>query len=626
MSMLRISIIYKPLLVVVAVLLQGCLQTELGGPVVGASVSIVELRSGKVVQSGLLTETTEQARSRFGVEQWLGFSPRLRMLFSGTLEVGKWKINDNSYYLVTARGGQDLDNSGTGEPTSSPRAVVGSWHAIMTGAQLRAPLVRVNVMTEAIYQSLAGDIENLSDSELGAKLDELAARVLGDVNADGKRNYNDALIWSNLTVDRPYQGDSLFRERMITAITEGYEAEVIAVSGIDVVDYVHWHVARPQGPYADDLIPCATPVLYRDLCSFARLPLLSMDGASPTVEAIMQRVIVSHDWMAERFETMLHELPHDILQLMGGLTTIAIGADIRPAYYWGLTAGIYLDAVYFWVDADEYETISKEEDYRAEYGRKLRFTDLSRYVYNGQRAFSYAEDGSGSRNPADVTKIAANLLFHELAHANDYFPSSARGSLSLHYTPYNVVSSRQALSDELQTLMPLTEERLVALGQVSFQGVEPSEEQTQIGAWAVGQMFNPDGAADLYAYSSSAEDMAMLFQETMMRIHYGFEREIAFANSPDDLENAECEEFIIAWGVRGRIGAPHVKRRALWVVNQIMPDSGYSDLVQAFPDQTAMQTGVDWCAHLPPLADDFRPGPLRDSRVYVPFRERGAQF
>lgn len=616
----------KPLLIALLLLLQGCLQTELGGPVVGASVSIAELRSGQVVQSGLRTLTTAQTQGNYSAQQWAGFSPRVRMLLSGTLAVGNWNIRDDTYYLVTARGGQDLDITGSGEPSSAPRQVSSSWHAIVTGAQLRGPLVRVNLMTEAIYQSVVGELDDLSDTELGAKLDELAARVLGDVNLDGQNNYADALIWSNLTVGSPYRGNALFKDRMITAIVNGYSADVIAERGIHVVDYVQWHVARPQGPFANDLLFCATPVIFADLCSFNRLPLLSMDGSTPTVEAIMQRVIVSHDWMAERLETMLRELPADILQLMGSLTSITIGADIRPAYYLPVSAGMYLDAAYFWVDASENDTISQEEDYRTEYARKVRFTDLARYVKDGRRAFSYAEDAGGNRNPADVNKIAANLLFHELAHANDYFPSSERAGLNLQNTPYDVITSRQSLSTRLQEAMPLTSERLVAMGQVLYQGIEPTTEQKQIGSLAIGNLFSPDGAADLYAYSSNAEDLAMLFQEAMMRINYGVERELAFANYPDDVDNASCEDYIITWAVRGRVGAPQVKRRARWVVDQIMPNSGYANLVQAFPNQTAMKTGVDWCAHLPPLPQGFLPGPLRNNRVYVPFSDRGAQF
>lgn len=599
-------------------LLQGCLQVDLGGPVIGATVSVSELRTGQVILSGLRSKTTEQRRADYSAEQWNGFSARVRMLLSGTIDIPTHAIADDKYYLVTARGGLDLDSNGTGQAGAQSRAVAGQWHAIVTGAQLRGPLVRVNAITEAIYQSVKKDINELDNSELGKKLDTLAKRVLDDVNFDGRRNYLDALIWSNLSTRTPYRGQALFVRELIRSITEGHDSGIIATRGQNAVDYVNWHLARPGGTYKDHLIACASPVIIRDLCTFTRLPLLLMDSNPPSVDAIMQRLIVSHDWMAVRFEEMLHKMPANLLRLMGSLTTIAIGADIRPSYYSSVSASMYLDAGSFWVTAQEYETVSKEEDYRAAFGRKVAFTDLWRYVSGGQRAYSRKPDANGNRDPEAVRMAASSLLFHELAHANDYFPLS--GTYPLSATPYSQLGVNKSLSKQLQEIFPLTSVELVSMGQVLYQGADPTAAQRTVGAKPIGDAFASDDASDLYAYSSAAEDFAMLFEESMMRIHFGFEREMAFTNAPTNPDEAVCADYVIGWGVRGRVGAPNVNRRAQWVVGQVLP--AQRSKVAVFPAPVAMTAGQDWCAHLPPLPAPYLPGLMIDLAAREPVYER----
>ena len=47
----------------------------------------------------------------------------------------------------------------------------------------------------------------------------------------------------------------------------------------------------------------------------------------------------------------------------------------------------------------------------------------------------------------------------------------------------------------------------------------------------VGDIFAADAASDLYGYANQFEDLAMLFEESMMQILYGVQRDVAFNSS-----------------------------------------------------------------------------------------------
>ena len=70
-------------------------------------------------------------------------------------------------------------------------------------------------------------------------------------------------------------------------------------------------------------------------------------------DAIMQRLVVSHDWMGQRFKEVLDILPAEILQLMSGVTAVVIDDDIRPSYYTNWTGAIYLDPANLWLTNDD---------------------------------------------------------------------------------------------------------------------------------------------------------------------------------------------------------------------------------------------------------------------------------
>jgi hypothetical protein len=93
-----------------------------------------------------------------------------------------------------------------------------------------------------------------------------------------------------------------------------------------------------------------------------------------------------------------------------------------------------------------------------------------------------------------------------------------------------------------------------------YHGKSASFTQTQLTALEVGEAFELDIANDDYAYASRYEDVAMLFEEAMMKYLFSIDRDIAYTNRPATGSN--CDAYRVAWGVRGRLGDSDVKARA----------------------------------------------------------------
>lgn len=352
-----------------------------------------------------------------------------------------------------------------------------------------------------------------------------------------------------------------------------------------------------NSPYAEAIASCAQVNAPWASCSLTRLPPLAMDVPEPTIDDVMSRVAVSHDWMGLRFRQLLEQLPDDMLYLFGAVTTVVIDDDIRPSYYWDLTGAIYLDPASLWLTLEEKDSINRKLDHRTGNDSKMRLRWYSRQAIDGADAARYyGLDSEVERPLEDIVIPMANLLFHELAHANDQFPRAAMVNID---RDQSISSATGSLYDDypstlLKQALALTSELGFALGKIFYRGVEPTDEQQQWSAAEIGQAFAPDGASDNYAYASQYEDLAMLFQDTMMYLYFDIEKEIAFIEAPEQKSPA-CGEAIIGWGARNRIGDPLVKERAKQVVSDLLPDRDYLDRIDAIAEPTDL-SGLDWCA------------------------------
>ncbi|MCH1931832.1 hypothetical protein L9G16_16775 [Shewanella sp. A25] len=361
------------------------------------------------------------------------------------------------------------------------------------------------------------------------------------------------------------------------------------------------HAYRQDSPYADVLASCVYSNQLTDACSISKLPLIGQTSSQIDIEAILDRVLVSHDWMGDNFTNYLRTMDpnSDFATLLQSVTAVVISYDVRPSFYWVLTGAIYLDPTDLWLTPSERDTINEAPDYRSAFGNDLNFLMPWRYVKNNQYASpSFPITTRANRTFNQINPDLASLLYHELAHANDFFPRSAHASL----TGPRLVddfsrrgASKSLISDQVTANYPLTSSEMFALGKVSFQGEKATASQKAYQPADITSFFSNDIASDFYAYSSTREDTAMLFEEAMMSYRYQILRDVAVTNAPDVVNS---DTVIVDWGQRGRIGDDSLQARAALVIDGILPELDGDTLVAALPEPIAMQSGKSWRANL----------------------------
>jgi hypothetical protein len=356
---------------------------------------------------------------------------------------------------------------------------------------------------------------------------------------------------------------------------------------------------RANTIYANRLPACVLAETRADACALSQLPLIGSEGPV-TREAVMQRLVVSHDWMGGRFEELLQRLPDDVVQLFGAVSGVVVSYDIRPSFYWRLTNAIYLDPADLWLTNEEKATIFTEPDYRSGFGSALLFLSTWDYMLNDNFAWDYYPlDGTEERTIDDIVLPNAQLILHELAHANDVFPPIYWNSLDTAKKPdlaaYDLVN--YWASEKLSSQYPLTSQLMVEVGDVLFDGVDASESILALTAYDLGVAMAPDGANDDYNYHTSREDVAMMFEEAMMSYLFGTDRIVAFLDRPT-VDSPTCNDYLTGWGERGRVAASQIQPRLRLVLEHILPSLNADQVIGSLPPVLSFEQGVGYCNNI----------------------------
>ena len=361
------------------------------------------------------------------------------------------------------------------------------------------------------------------------------------------------------------------------------------------------HAYKHDSPYAKQLTSCIYSNQLVDACNIINeLPFISQDTKPDPIDTIMDRVLVSHDWMGANFEAYLRAQTHnDFVELLQSVTAVVISYDIRPAFYAGFIGAIYLDPEYVWLTSVQRDTINETPDYRSNFGEELNYLSPYRYVKNNNYAGEYIEIGNRTnRTMENMSSNLARLLYHELAHANDYFPQSMHENLqgpTLENDFNRRYDSKEMTSDQLNIRYPLTSTEMYALANVQYSGENANNTQKAYTPNDVAQFFANDLANDDYAYSSTREDAAMLFEEVMMSHRYDVLRDMAITDKPED---ATGSTIVVEWGQRGRVGQPELYDRASYVLSQILPEVDVSQVMDGLPAPVALVKGQTWAQNL----------------------------
>ncbi|CAA0083638.1 Uncharacterised protein [BD1-7 clade bacterium] len=330
-------------------------------------------------------------------------------------------------------------------------------------------------------------------------------------------------------------------------------------------------------PLSQTLANCVIIETFEEVCPLSTLSFIGAPATLPTKQQIMDRLIVSHDWMADNFSQLLDRMPEDMYRLFGSTTAIVIHSHIRPAFFLPATGAIYLDPQYLWLTAAQRNTISNEQDYRAGFASQVGFANLATYTKNND--FAFGDSTAAIRGQSQTLYALSALLFHELAHAADQYPLTLiAGRVDADVRPFNLIKDDQDTSSDLDRSLPLTSTTMRQIGQVLFQGEKASSTIAALTAAEVGSHFETDGASDTYAYSTKYEDTAMLFEEFMMKIHYNVDRELAFADRPI---SQPCQDYNVTYRISNRY--QDVIQRVEFVVDRLLPGHTHQSFMTNFP-------------------------------------------
>jgi hypothetical protein len=380
------------------------------------------------------------------------------------------------------------------------------------------------------------------------------------------------------------------------------------ISFADVYPY------RPSSQYANVLKECVYSNTMKDYCNFGKLPNIGRNNSSITIDEVMDRVLVSHDWMGERFRNFLEQVDTfgDIRNLLGATTSIVISFDVKPSFYWAGTGAIHIDPNYFWVTPQERDTVGQTPDFRSNFDEELQFQDPWRVVKDNDYAYLLtALEDRLSRSLEESQFFVLRVFYHELAHANDFLPPRVWNTTSSSDYAWSYWDSNGSDSNGLSSAFPLSSNEMFGLASVMFHGEAASTTQKNYTPQNVTNFFSLDDAVNTYNYSSIAEDYAMLTETFFMSYRYGVDYDAGITGLAPD--------YNITWAERGRVGHERIKPRVEYVVSRLLPSIDIQAGLASLPAPVLLQTGVNWVDSLvPPTQNSFKtvqPKSLREQRV-----------
>ncbi|MBY6186634.1 hypothetical protein KUV89_08390 [Marinobacter hydrocarbonoclasticus] len=404
------------------------------------------------------------------------------------------------------------------------------------------------------------------------------------------------------TVSDGIQGQDTVRILITNeAATPADSLMALVAEGLNKPGFARVSAYRPDSRWVTALERCVYDTQITAPCPLSDLPLIGSEaGGDPTIEQVLDRVVVSHPWMGEQFEAFLRQQEQDgntdFRRLLGSVTGIVLSYDVRPSFYWVGTGAIYLDPEDLWMSPWQRDTINEAPDYRSGFGSELQFLMPWRYTRENEYAsINYSRKARLDRPMAELEPDLASLLYHELAHSNDFFPRSVQPGLSAPtlWEAYLARAEAGIVSDSLTASYPLSSAPMFSLAGVNFAGEDPTLAEKNYTPSNVTGFFEPDRATDFYAYSTEREDLAMLFEEAMMQHRYGIVRDVAVTSLRSPIDELD---LIVDWGQRGRIGEAKMAARLELVLNAILPE--VTGLIPQLETPVPMRPGEDWFDNL----------------------------
>ena len=365
-------------------------------------------------------------------------------------------------------------------------------------------------------------------------------------------------------------------------------------------------------------------------CSTSTLPFIGQETSSPSVNQIMDRLVYDESWVADRFEIVLERMSQEELNLFRSVRVIVITNEVNPSFYMPYTATIYISPFHLWQTEEELDTINTPTDARAGNSDPLNFVPTFRYLTaDSEMAYRTHSEvqqvyGGGDRTADEAFYATVEVLYHELAHAIDFFPAARVAELAqsedsfFQNVPALVTSVPSAETHAHEG--GLQSQTLKDAAAVLFLGAVDSFGIADLSASEVADELVGDVANDFYNYTDQFEDFAMLFEELAMRRYQDLYREVLVVDT--DAAGGYTCEATVALSQIGRIEDDDVSERALLAANAILPEAAdeYQDLVDDFTGVTTQVVTGNICEHLYGVPNFSNPRfELSANRRHVPF-------
>ncbi|MFT6267627.1 MAG: hypothetical protein ACJAVV_000425 [Alphaproteobacteria bacterium] len=417
--------------------------------------------------------------------------------------------------------------------------------------------------------------------------------------------------------------DSVLKYRANVSYTDGGSGEDEVLVTIKDVDFdtnglfygnnniisEDMYAYRANSPFKNALERCVynNYIPNPPACTFQDLPLIGMQTRTPSVEDVLNRTLVSHAWMGDRFADYLQNSAAglDMLNLLRGVTAVIISYDVRPSFYWVATGAIYLDANSFWQSPAERDTLNDQPDFRSDFGSDLQFSVFWRYTKDNDYYPKPRIDkqGRAQRDFSDVEASISWLMYHELAHANDFFSPDSWSAINTNTTPLAYFQNNGTSSDILSVTLPLRSSEMHSLAQVRFDNQTPTTIERNYAGTDVEGFFTPDIAASFYSYFTEREDFATLVERYMMLYRLDAEADLAIIDG-----RTSSDEPLVVWGQRNRISESSLEDRTVYALSRVYPElDDVRVVLRSLPVPVLMAPNLGWFENLEISPEDTNP-------------------
>lgn len=369
-----------------------------------------------------------------------------------------------------------------------------------------------------------------------------------------------------------------------------------------------------NSPYIETLVGCAQRAI-DSACTTGELPMIGQVVQQPTVDDIMNRVVLTHDWAGVRFKQILERAPANVLTLFRPVSIVYIGSDNTRVVYSFSRSRLSIDMDNLWLNAEEKSALdtSSSGGGSEEVDDGLLFEPRRRYLLGTD--FAYPSRSGTSRDFDGIPFANFGDMYWSLAYANSLVPAEAFATVTPEQTVGDVMDANvdNFVSNMLYADVNLTIDDSYLFAAARAYGddepVEPNSFLTTISAAAAGDEMASQGKMRFFSFYNRSTDVASLFEAAMMRMNHGVYIDNALVDKFDGFEVLGCDDYKIGWGMRNRLADPLVAPRAQFVVEKILGKT--AEVEQFFASglgvATPLPAGQGWCESLDSLPPADQP-------------------